>query len=577
MSWVWLRPENKVVMMFDPRDTRSSSVQIFGNDLFIVLSHSHGKLPARIELVRHQLQKAFSVWERHAKLRFSEKDYGVRNADIAISFVNRQHGDGYPFDGPGTVLAHAFSLLHSTRAEGIDGDIHFDGDEDWRFDERETKVHELGHSLGLTHVENRQSIMFPFYQRLESNFELHPYDRWLIQNIFGPPDRHRDPPNRNPTYPEHSSPRIPMPPNAGGGHPNPHYPRYPIFPNDEGRKNPDIPSYTKHQYSPSSPSTPGYPRSNPSANPPRSAPSVPAPKKPQTDEPNECNTNYDAISVIRGELFIFKGKYFWRIRDTKNLKSHSGPNLITRMWTKLPKDLTRVDAVFQRSSDVNKIVFFIGELMYQFDGLDLDPHYPKPLTSLRIDRSVDHIDAALVWGSNNRTYLFSGRYYWKLTEDEKSIEPDYPKDIKAWDGIGDNIDAAFQWTDGITYFFKGKGFWKFDDQRMKTRNQSPIPSAQVWMGCDKSSRYHVPDKFLTDRDPGLDTLSDTNVIPHSHEAHKNPSTPSPFGVSKLVISCVAVIVMLLLVTVVAVVAQRRRRKHSYQQPKWLKVNKKILM
>lgn len=46
-------------------------------------------------------------------------------------------------------------------------------------------VHELGHSLGLTHVENRQSIMFPFYQRLESNFELHPYDRWLIQNIFG--------------------------------------------------------------------------------------------------------------------------------------------------------------------------------------------------------------------------------------------------------------------------------------------------------------------------------------------------------------------------------------------------------
>lgn len=112
---------------------------------------------------------------------------------------------------------------------------------------------------------------------------------------------------------------------------------------------------------------------------------------------------------------------------------------------------------------------------------------------------------------------------------------------------------------------------------MKTRNQSPIPSAQVWMGCDKSSRYHVPDKFLTDRDPGLDTLSDTNVIPHSHEAHKNPSTPSPFGVSKLVISCVAVIVMLLLVTVVAVVAQRRRRKHSYQQPKWLKVNKKILM
>lgn len=66
--------------------------------------------------------------------------YSIYRNHHIISFIySRQHGDGYPFDGPGTVLAHAFSLLHSTRAEGIDGDIHFDGDEDWRFDERETK------------------------------------------------------------------------------------------------------------------------------------------------------------------------------------------------------------------------------------------------------------------------------------------------------------------------------------------------------------------------------------------------------------------------------------------------------
>lgn len=38
---------------------------------------------------------------------------------------------------------------------------------------------------------------------------------------------------------------------------------------------------------------------------------------------------------------------------------------------------------------------------------------------------------------------------------------------------------------GKTYFFKGKGFWEFDDQRMKVAHERQKLSAPVWMGCPR--------------------------------------------------------------------------------------------
>ncbi|WP_427452410.1 matrixin family metalloprotease [Litorimonas sp. WD9-15] len=110
---------------------------------------------------------AFSLWDKACGLTF-ERVNG--QADIDIKFEAGAHGDGADFDGPGSVLAHAF--FPPPNGGRLAGDAHFDEAEKWHhklplpratIDLLTVAAHEFGHSIGLGHSRTRGALMFPSY------------------------------------------------------------------------------------------------------------------------------------------------------------------------------------------------------------------------------------------------------------------------------------------------------------------------------------------------------------------------------------------------------------------------------
>ena len=72
--------------------------------------------------IRFHVQEAFDDWARYAPLKFREVQ-GDEKPNFFISFETGEHKDGFPFDGAGGTLAHAFFPT--------DGKVHFDSTEEW--------------------------------------------------------------------------------------------------------------------------------------------------------------------------------------------------------------------------------------------------------------------------------------------------------------------------------------------------------------------------------------------------------------------------------------------------------------
>lgn len=149
---------------------------------------------------------AFGLWAAVTPLTFTETvDCGLpfdaptcTTPDIRLQFATGNHGDGFSFDGPAGVLAHAFYPPPNSQTAA--GDAHFDDAELWSDDLPASGVdlmtvvlHEIGHSLGLAHapifqcpneITGESSIMCPFYAG--PHRFLARYDVDEIQSIYGP-------------------------------------------------------------------------------------------------------------------------------------------------------------------------------------------------------------------------------------------------------------------------------------------------------------------------------------------------------------------------------------------------------
>jgi len=130
-----------------------------------VFDHITSELPSgapQAEIVR-----AMAEWSKVIQLTWLPGSGASGNRTMNVLFALGAHGDDFPFDGPGGVVAHTFYPA-PPNPEPIAGDMHFDDAESWHIganiDVFSVALHELGHALGLGHSDNPNDVMYPYFK-----------------------------------------------------------------------------------------------------------------------------------------------------------------------------------------------------------------------------------------------------------------------------------------------------------------------------------------------------------------------------------------------------------------------------
>ncbi|MCZ2076839.1 MAG: matrixin family metalloprotease [Bryobacterales bacterium] len=149
-------------------------------------------LPA--EAVKLEILRAMAEWSRVVRIDFLPGEHSGASGNVDIVFAREEHGDGFPFDGRGKVLAHTFYPA-PPNPEPIAGDMHLDADEFWNIDADvdvySVVLHELGHALGLGHSDKPGTVMYPYYRRVK---ELTTEDILAIQELYAARTHEEAPP-----------------------------------------------------------------------------------------------------------------------------------------------------------------------------------------------------------------------------------------------------------------------------------------------------------------------------------------------------------------------------------------------
>ncbi|XP_051882286.1 neutrophil collagenase-like [Pristis pectinata] len=296
--------------------------------------------------VNNIIANALNTWARVTPLTFTQT---TSTADIEITFASRDHGDSSPFDGSGGVLAHAFGP-----GTGIGGDIHFDEDETWTTNSDDfnlflVAVHEAGHSLGLDHSEDPNSVMAPIYKYVNTEGYTLPQDDVNgIQSLYGP------------------------------------------LLNSTAASTTPLASSTQKSPASSTQTTTKQPTQTTTKQP--------------TQTPPTCDPNLyaDAVLKIGRTVIYFKDGF---------TKSSLSPR-ISRVQDIWPGGPSNVDAAFAIRWRNWKTYLFQGSQYWRFERNVLDSGYPKPIRNFGFANSVQKIDAAMRI-NRRTILFFVGNQLWR--------------------------------------------------------------------------------------------------------------------------------------------------------------------
>src|SRR5665213_1723724 len=143
------------------------------------------KLPAAT--VQSEILRALEAWSAVTNVVFSPVASGTAARTILVTFAGGAHGDAYPFDSQGTILAHTFYPV-PVNGESIAGDMHLNAAVNWHaggdVDVYSVALHEAGHALGLSHSDKPGDVMNPYYR---SGMTLSANDIGAVQALYGAP------------------------------------------------------------------------------------------------------------------------------------------------------------------------------------------------------------------------------------------------------------------------------------------------------------------------------------------------------------------------------------------------------
>ncbi|XP_017483196.1 PREDICTED: matrix metalloproteinase-14-like [Rhagoletis zephyria] len=371
------------------------------------LTYRISQYPSRRNLknsdVDREISRAFQVWSEVTPLNFIVKKDG--RVHIDIRFVTGEHGDGDPFDGPGSTLAHAYFPQYG-------GDAHFDNEEQWTVSSYsgtnifQVAAHELGHSLGLGHSSVRDSLMAPYYQKYKPKFKLHQDDILAIQALYGVREDESSQPASTPKTTSSSDPD----PSAEG----------PDLCQDSSvdsvTRIADGSTYVfKGDYYwriESNGIADGYPR------------------RISADWDGLPGNLDSSLTWADGKTFFFKGNKYWRFKNMRMDKGY--PKLISTGFAGIPDN---VDASFVWGGN-GKTYFFKGNEYWRFDSKSEPPvskQYPKPIKNWV--GLPNRIDAAFRW-DNGMSYFFKGTSYYRFNDIDFEVDtkakPSFPRQTAQW-------------------------------------------------------------------------------------------------------------------------------------------------